>query len=49
MQDAMKHIRRLEAALGRTTLENEILKEVVECGKSRKLIARSPLLSGGEQ
>lgn len=49
MQDAMKHIRRLEAALGRKTLENEILKEAVEYGKSRKWIARSPLLPGDEQ
>ncbi|NCV60393.1 MAG: hypothetical protein EBW52_03150 [Betaproteobacteria bacterium] len=39
----------LEAALGRKTLENEILKEAVEYGKSRKWIAHSPLLPGDEQ
>jgi transposase len=49
MQDALKRIRQLEAALGRKTLENEILKEAVEYGKSRKWIARSPLLPGDEQ
>jgi transposase len=44
MADALKRIKLLEAALGRKTLENEILKEAVEYGKSRKWIARSPLL-----
>lgn len=39
MQDALKRIRELEAALGRKTLENEILKEAVEYGKNRKWIA----------
>lgn len=49
MQEAMKRIKQLEAALGRKTLENEILKEAVDYGKSRKWIARSPLLPGDEQ
>ncbi|HBP29639.1 MAG TPA: hypothetical protein DD666_09515 [Advenella kashmirensis] len=49
MQEAMKRIKQLEAALGRKTLENEILKEAVDYGKSRKPIARSPLLAGDEQ
>ena len=42
-------INQLEGALGRKTLENEILKEAVEYGKARKWIARSPLLPGDEQ
>lgn len=49
MKDALKRIKQLEAALGRKTLENEILKEAVEYGKSRKWIAHSPLLHGDEQ
>jgi len=35
MAEALKRIKQLEAALGRKTLENEILKEAVEYGKSR--------------
>lgn len=49
MAEALKRIKQLEGALGRKTLENEILKEAVEYGKSRKWIARSPLLTGDEQ
>ena len=49
MKEALKRIKQLEAALGRKTLENEILKEGVEYGKSRKWIAHSPLLPGDEQ
>jgi transposase len=49
MKEALKRIKRLEAALGRKTLENEILKEAVEYSKSRKWIAHSPLLPGDEQ
>lgn len=49
MAEALKRIKQLEGALGRKTLENEILKEAVEYGKSRKWIARSPLLPGDEQ
>ena len=45
MQDALKRIRQLEAALGRKTLENETLKEADEYGKSREWIARSPLMA----
>ena len=44
LQDAMKRIKLLEAALGRKTLENEILKEAVEYAKAKKWIARSPVL-----
>ena len=49
MKEALKRIKQLEAALGRKTLENEILKEAVEYGKSRKWIAHSPLLPGDDQ
>jgi transposase len=49
LQDAVKRIKQLEAALGRKTLENEILKEAVDFAKSKKWIARSPLLPGDEQ
>jgi transposase len=33
LQDAQKRIKQLEAALGRKTLENEILKEAVDFAK----------------
>lgn len=49
MAEALRRIKQLEGALGRKTLENEILKEAVEYGKSRKWIARSPLPPGDEQ
>jgi transposase len=49
MVEVLKRIKQLEGALGRKTLENEILKEAVEYGKARKWIARSPLLPGDEQ
>lgn len=49
LQDAMKRIRQLEAALGRKTLENEILKEAVDFAKAKKWIARSPVLPGEDQ
>jgi transposase len=49
MVEALKRIKQLEGALGRKTLENEMLKEAVEYGKARKWIARSPLLPGDEQ
>jgi hypothetical protein len=42
-------IKQLEGALGRKTLENEILKEAVDFAKAKKWIARSPVLPGGEQ
>ena len=45
----VKRIKLLEAALGRKTLENEILKEAVDFAKSKKWIARSPLLPGDDQ
>ncbi len=49
LQDAMKRLKQLEAALGRKTLENEILKEAVDFAKAKKWIARSPLLPGDDQ
>ena len=48
-QKAMRRIKQLEGALGRKTLENEILKEAVDFAKAKKWIARSPVLPGGEQ
>lgn len=44
LQQAMRRIRQLEGALGHKTLENEILKEVVDFAKAKKWIARSPVL-----
>jgi transposase len=48
LQEAVRRIKQLEAALGRKTLENEILREAVDFAKSKKWIARSPLLPGEE-
>jgi transposase len=48
LQEAMKRIKQLEGALGRKTLENEILKEAVDFAKAKKWIARSPVLPGEE-
>ena len=48
-KEAMKRIKQLEGALGRKTLENEILKEAVDFAKAKKWIARSPVLPGDEQ
>lgn len=49
LQEATRRIKQLEGALGRKTLENEILKEAVDFAKAKKWIARSPVLPGGEQ
>jgi transposase len=49
LQEAMRRIKQLEGALGRKTLENEILKEAVDFAKAKKWIARSPVLPGDEQ
>jgi transposase len=48
LQETMKRIKQLEGALGRKTLENEILKEAVDFAKSKKWIARSPVMPGDE-
>jgi len=45
----MKRIKQLEAALGRKTLENDILKEAVDFAKAKKWIALSPLLPGDDR
>jgi transposase len=37
-------IRELEGALGRKTLDNDILKEAVKLGREKKLISRQPLV-----
>jgi transposase len=49
LQEALKRIKQLEGALGRKTLENEILKEAVDFAKAKKWIARSPVLPGEGQ
>jgi transposase len=41
LQEAMRRIKQLEGALGRKTLENEILKEDVDFAKAIKWITRS--------
>jgi transposase len=46
---AMKEIKELQRLLGKKTMENEILKEAVEWGRAKNLIARSPLLPGDDQ
>jgi transposase len=45
---AIKEIKELQRLLGKKTMEVEILKEAVECGRSKNLIARSPLLPGDD-
>jgi transposase len=45
----MRRIKQLEGALGRKTLENEILKQAVDFAKPKKWIVRSPVLPGDEQ
>jgi len=49
LQEAMRRIKQLEGALGRKTLENEILKEAVDFAQAKKWIASSPVLPGDEQ
>jgi transposase len=49
LQEAVRRIKQLEGALGRKTLENEILKEAVDFARAKKWIARSPVLPGDEQ
>ena len=39
-----RRIKQLEQALGRKTLENDILREAVYFAKSKKWLARSPVL-----
>ncbi len=49
LHEAKRRIKKLEGALGRKTLENEILKEAVDFAKAKKWITRSPVLPGYEQ
>ncbi len=49
LQEAMRRIQQLEGALGRKTLENEILKEAVDFTKVKKWIVSLPVLTGDEQ
>ena len=49
LHEAMKRIKQLEGALGRKTLENEILKEAVDFAKAKKWIVHSPVLPEGGQ
>jgi transposase-like protein len=46
---ARAEIAKLQRVLGKKTLENEILKEAVECAAEKKWIARSPLFPGDDQ
>ena len=46
---AIKEIKELQRLLGKKTMEVEILKEAVEWGRSKNLIARSPLLPGDDR
>jgi len=49
LTEAMKQIRELQRLLGKKTMEVEILREAVEYGRAKKLIARSPLLPGDDR
>ena len=49
LADALKQIRELQRMLGKKTMEVEILREAVEYGRAKKLIARSPLLPGDDR
>ncbi len=49
LQEAMRPIKQLEGAIGRKTLEDEILKEAVDFAKAKKWVVRSPVLPGDEQ
>lgn len=49
LAEALREIKALQRILGKKTLENEILREAVEYGRSKNLIARSPLLPGDDR
>lgn len=46
---ALKQIQDLQRMLGKKTMEAEILRKAVKYGRSKKWIARSPLLPGDDQ
>lgn len=47
--EALREIKALQRLLGKKTMENEILKEAVEYGRSKNWLARSPLLPGDDR
>lgn len=47
-RELKRRIRELERALGRKTLEVEILKEAIDVAREKKLISRVPLLPGDD-
>jgi transposase len=49
LQEAMRRIKQLEGALGRKTLENEILKAAVDFAKAKRWIVSSPVLPGDDK
>ena len=49
LSEALAQVRELQRMLGKKTMENEILREAVDVMKSRKWIARSPLLPEDDQ
>lgn len=49
LSEALAQVRELQRMLGKKTMENEILREAVAVMKSRKWIARSPLLPEDDQ
>ncbi|EJF8627566.1 IS3 family transposase, partial [Escherichia coli] len=44
---AMKQIKELQRLLGKKTMENELLKEAVECGRAKKLDSARALIARG--
>ncbi len=49
LQEAMRRIKQLEGALGRKTLENEVLKEAVDFAKEKSGLRARQYCPGGEQ
>ena len=49
LQEARRQIKRLEQALGRKTLGNDLLREAVDFSKPKKWLARPPVLPEGGQ
>ncbi len=46
LNEALNQIKALQRLLGKKTMELEILREAVECGRVKKWRARLPLLPG---
>ena len=49
LKEALNRIKKLERALGRKTLENDILREAVDLAREKKWIARAPVLPVDDQ